>query len=94
MNEDRIERQMAFIIDQQAKFTTDIAALQESQRQITDHIRNLTDALMSLTNIVGAHDNQIAENSKLIAALAEQGKETDSRLNTLIAVVERHVSNH
>ena len=101
MSEDRTERQIAFIIDQQAKFTTDIAALQEGQRQNMEHIRKLTEALLSLTHVVEKHDEDIAENAehiaentKQIAALVEQGKYTDARLNALITVVERHVSDH
>jgi len=45
----------------------------------------LTDALLSLTNIVERHDKQIA-------ALIEHGKETDERLNTLITVVEHSIT--
>lgn len=101
MSEDRIERQIAFIIEQQAKNTVSIAQLQEGhrqlqeeQRQVTEHIHNLADALLSLTHIVEAHEARIADNSTLMTSLIEQGKETDARLNALIAVVERHVADH
>lgn len=108
MTEDRIERQMASIIEQQAKNTVNIAALQESQRQLQEgqqqlqqghrelqegqrelqeHIHSLADALLSLTNIVEKHEGRFVE-------LLERGKETDARLNSLIAVVERHIPDH
>lgn len=100
MSEDRIQRQIEFIIEQQAKFTTDIvelkqglAELKKSQQQTTEHITNLADAVLSLTNIVESHQSTLTRNEAEIAALIEQGKETDARLNTLITIVERHVSN-
>jgi hypothetical protein len=103
--QERIERHMAFITEQQAKFVTDLEQLREEQRrggaETRQHIDTLTlkvsmlaDALLSLTNIVEKHDGQIADNSRQIAELVEQGKETDARLNALITVVERHVSGH
>jgi len=93
MNSEDVERKMAFIIEQQANFSTDIAELKEQQNQITDHIRNLTNALLSLTNIVERHDEQIA-------ALIEQSKETDARfketderINTLVTILDRVISD-
>lgn len=107
MSEDRIQRQMEFIVDQQAKFATDIvelkegiaelkegmSELKESQQRTTEHISNLADAVLSLTNIVEGHQNALARNEAEIAALIEQGKETDARLNTLITIVERHITS-
>jgi chromosome segregation ATPase len=91
---------MDFIVEQQANFTVEIAELKEgivelkeSQRQTTEHIRNLADAVLSLTNIVESHENRLTRNDAEMAALIEQGKETDARLNTLINIVERHISN-
>ena len=93
MGSEDVERNMAFIIEQQAKFSTDIAELKEQQNQITAHIRNLTNALLSLTNIVERHDEQIA-------ALIEQSKETDARfketderINTLVTILDRVISD-
>ncbi|HEY7546670.1 MAG TPA: hypothetical protein VID27_17395 [Blastocatellia bacterium] len=100
MSEDRIQRQIEFIVEQQAKFATDIvelkegiaelkegmAELKESQQRTTEHISNLADAVLSLTNIVEKQGDQIV-------ALAEQGKETDARLNALITIVERHITS-
>jgi hypothetical protein len=103
---------MAFIVEQQAKFVTDLDRFKESLEQmreeqrrgaaetrqhidtLTDKVSMLADALLSLTNIVEKHDGQIADNDRRIAELVEHGKETDARLNTLITVVERHVSGH
>jgi phage-related minor tail protein len=104
MSEDRIQRQIEFIVEQQAKFVVDIAELRqglaemkESQERasvetrknidsLSERVTNLADALLSLTNIVEKQGDHIV-------ALAERGKETDARLNTLIAIVERHITN-
>ena len=101
MSQDPIERRMEFIIEQQAQFSADLIALQaemkefregmlelkRQQAQTTANVGQLADALLSLTRIVEEHGNQIA-------ALSKVGKETDARLNTLITVVERHISGH
>ncbi|HXG65050.1 MAG TPA: hypothetical protein VNO70_08070 [Blastocatellia bacterium] len=94
MSKDPIERKMEFIIEQQAQFAADIMELKARQEQqaavieqLTADMVNLKDALLSLTNIVEEHGNQIA-------ALASLGKETDARLNMLITIVERHISDH
>jgi hypothetical protein len=42
---------------------------------------------------VESHENRLTRNDAEMAALIEQGKETDARLNTLINIVERHISN-
>jgi hypothetical protein len=64
MSGDRFQRQIAAIVEQQAKFSEDMLMLK--------------DALVSLVNIV--------------EGLAEQGKETDTRLNALITLFERHIT--
>ena len=101
MSNEAFERQMAFILEQQAIFSVDIEKQKERMDVVTSQIEQLTgqvaqltgfaailkDAFVSLTHHVERHDEQIA-------ALIEQGRETDARLNALITVVERHVSNH
>jgi FtsZ-binding cell division protein ZapB len=78
MSSDNIERRIEFIIEQQAKFSTDIEQLKERQTV-------LTDALLSLTHVVERHADQIA-------ALTQQGKATDERLNVLVGLFERHTT--
>jgi ABC-type transporter Mla subunit MlaD len=101
MSSEHTERDMAFMIEQQAKFTVDMARMNEQMSalvdgldRVTQQVGKLTDILVSLTNVVEQHDSQIASNEAQIAALAEQGKETAARLNALIEMVERHISGH
>jgi uncharacterized coiled-coil protein SlyX len=93
MSSDNIQRQINFMIEQQARFDSNMAKLDARIGKITEQVQHntvsiakLTDALLSLTNIVERHDKQIA-------GLIERGKEIDARLNALINVVERHVGD-
>ena len=94
MSSDKIERQMAFIIEQQARFAEDIARQEKQSRENTVNIAKLTDVVLSLTNVVQRHDDALDRVDRQIAELAERGKETDARLNALIDVVEQHISKH
>jgi hypothetical protein len=101
-DEDR-QRQMDFILNQQAEFTTDIHQLQEAIRQ-TRAAQAQTDALVArlaaatfagFTELNGKinilTDAQIRSDDK-VSALAEAQARTDGRLNVLISTVERYVS--
>lgn len=54
----------------------------------------LRDALIGLTHHAERHDREIGDIRRALAEQAEKGKETDARLNALMLVVERHVSDH
>ncbi|HEY3138964.1 MAG TPA: hypothetical protein VGL29_23285 [Blastocatellia bacterium] len=100
MNSENIQRQMDFMLEQQArfdeqqtKFSERMIALEEKQRQNTEDITRLVGAVMNLT----LHVQELVEHGKQtdrrIDQLAERGKETEERLNTLILVVERYFTN-
>ena len=92
---------MAFFLEQQAKFQEFFvkqkdynaevnARLDRTDRQIAELVGFtgiLRDALIGLTHHAERHDREMAD-------LIERGKETDARLNSLVLVVERHVSGH
>jgi hypothetical protein len=60
------------------RFQQQIDTIVEQQAKFSEDMLMLKDALLSLANIV--------------EGLAEQGKETDARLNTLITLFERHIT--
>ncbi|SRR6266404_363068 len=104
MSSDKIQRQMDFILEQQAKFDARFDAkmleIEDKQRQNTEDIVKLVGAIMNLTLHGQENSRQIAEliehgkeTDRRIAELAVGGKETDARLNSLIEVVERYFSN-
>src|SRR5713226_2604142 len=103
MSSDHIQRQMDFIVEQQAKFEVaiakpedNLAKLADETRAHTSNIAKLGDVLLSRANYNEEQDERIAAHDKQIAALIEHGKETDrrfretdERINILIKVVER-----
>ncbi|HEX5732433.1 MAG TPA: hypothetical protein VF131_06335 [Blastocatellia bacterium] len=117
MADDKIERQIAFIIDQQAKNTVNIARLEEKLNRLEGQVSRLTvqvdritnvvvtmsegmvdlkDALLSLTNIVERHDNDMAylverdkETDGRFREIHERLSRTDERLDTVITMLEK-----
>ena len=78
MTDDERQRQMDFILQQQALLT---ATLEQFARKV-DHT---ADVVASLFNIAGIHEREIGE-------LRSVTKNTDERLNTLIETVERYIA--
>ena len=104
MSSDKIQRQMDFILAQQAKFNEDMIKLEEKTRQNTEDLTRLVGAVMNLTTHVEETSRQIAEliehGKKTDSRIAEMREESearqrdaDSRINALISVVERYFSN-
>lgn len=107
MSNDNIERQIEFMIAQQAgfnerqaKFDAIMIELEEKQRQNTEDITRLVGAIMNLTLHTQDHDRRIAaliehgkETDRRLDELAASGRETDARLNALVIVVERYFSD-
>lgn len=108
MNNDDFERQMEFILEQQARFSASLvkqqvrdaevnARLDRVDRQIEQLVASLgilREALIGLTHHLERHDQKIVEIDRGLQELVERGKETDARLNALLLVVERHISGH
>ena len=100
MSGEDFQRQMDFMLMQQAKFNEDMIKLDEMTRENREDIKKLVGAVMNLTLHSQDHDQRIAaliehgkETDRRIAELAASGKETDGRLNVLISVIERHISD-
>ena len=100
MTNEEMQRAMEFIVDQQAQTATKIDALTDAQTRNTEGIQ----ALLTLAQIhereietvghqIGSVSRDIGALSREIGALGETTKATDERLNALINVVERQISN-
>ena len=96
MSNDEIEGRMAFIVEHQAQFASDIQQLRESQAQtdavvarlahvtsegFTDVLEGFTDVNTKINSLV---DAQIRTEENL--------SQTDEKLRNLIAVVDRYFS--
>jgi Fe-S cluster assembly scaffold protein SufB len=106
-NEDKIKKQMEFMLNQQARFDANIGRLEEKHAELQDIVGRLAittaaglEALVEAQlkteeNISSLTERMERMNVSLTArmtALAEAQAHTDDRLNTLINVVERQIS--
>jgi hypothetical protein len=92
MTNEEMQRAMGFLVEQQAQSSAKIDALAEAQTRNTEGIG----ALLSIAEIhereINALSHQISSLSRDIGTLGETARATDDRLNALINVVERHIS--
>jgi|ERR1044072_3361399 ABC-type transporter Mla subunit MlaD len=99
MTGEEMERTMAFIIEQQAQLTATVGRLSEK----VDRNADSATALLAIAEIQATEIRDLTESTKDLRestqALAdrqrefeERGRRTDERLNALINIVERHIS--
>jgi hypothetical protein len=93
---ERIEQKIEFIVNQQAQFSVDLANLQArfsaDLQQLREQVSRLTDASLAMMGMIGKLAEAQARTDAKVAALAEKGAETEERLNVLIGIVERSLS--
>ena len=82
MNNEEFEKKMAFIVEQQAQFGSDIQQLQETQAQTEKVVARLANATLAGFNNVDVK----------IDALVDSQMRTDETLRNLMAVVDRYFS--
>ncbi|MGI9065955.1 MAG: hypothetical protein ACR2HX_06075 [Pyrinomonadaceae bacterium] len=96
---ERIERQMAFIVEQQAQYEVRSAKADQRWAKADERWASTEQSIRALLAIAEIHEREFEglreANKELREAtkdLREAGKATDERLNVLINVVERHIS--
>lgn len=105
MSNDEFERQMEFILEQQAKFDAnfekqqrqsaeDWAKQRERNAEVDHQIVQLVASLSILRDAIIGLTHHVERHEQEMADWIERGKETDARLNALMLVVERHISGH
>jgi hypothetical protein len=94
MNNEEIERRMAFIVEQQAQFATDIQQMrevqeqfQETQAQTENVVGRLAHATLEGFKDVNAKIDSLVDSQ---IRLTEAQFHTDENLRNLIAVVDRY----
>ena len=99
MADDKMERTMQFIIEQQAQNTVAIGQLTEKVDKLTEKVDKLSDkvdrtadSVAALLTIAEIHEREITAVSEAQTRTDEQRAETDKRLNALIKIVERYIS--
>ena len=89
MSNDEIERKMAFIVEQQAQFASDIQRLEESQARTDQVVAQTGEIVARLAHVTHVGFNDV--NTK-INALVDSQLRTDENVRNLVAVVDRYFS--
>ena len=89
MSNEEIESRMAFIVEQQAQFASDIQRLQESQARTDQVVAQTGEIVARLANVTHVGFNEV--NAK-INALVDSQIRTEENLRNLVAVVDRYFS--
>ena len=96
---ERMERQMAFIVEQQPKYEVRSAKADERWAEADKRWASTEQSIRALLAIAEIHEREfeaLREAAKELreagSELREAGKATDQRLSVLINVVERHIS--
>ncbi len=96
---ERIERQMAFIVEQQAQSEVRSAKADERWAQADERWARTEEGIRALLAIAEIHEREIDKLGEVGLAtdqklneLREAGLATDERLSALINVVERQIS--
>lgn len=92
MTWEEVEKAIQFIIAQEAKSNAKIDALAETQRRAEERWTRTEDGIRALLAIAELHEKEIRANGDQIKSLGETTRATDDRLNALINVVERMLS--
>lgn len=103
MNDEELQRKMEFIIEHQAQFAVDIQSLRESQAEIVraqaeaqqrvdERMSRMEDVVLHLAGVVERVVEVQEQTVRTVADTVRAVAETDERLNSLINVVERFIS--
>jgi hypothetical protein len=101
MMPDEVDKKIAFILDMQAQFETNMGKLASNLARSETNIDKFRDSVVDLKVTVADLAGVVRESAKLsdgrftrldqrMLELADAQKTTDERLNALISVVERH----
>lgn len=100
MTNEEMQRAMDFIVQQQAQASARIDSVGEKLEALAETQARNTEGIQALLTIAQIHErqfetlsHQIGSVSRNVALLGETTKATDDRLNALINVVERQMSN-
>jgi hypothetical protein len=81
----RIERNIEFVAEQQARFSSDM-------QQVREVLHTHSEALVTVVGLVGRLGERMEQVEARMAELAAAGKDTEERLNTFISFVEKYIS--
>jgi hypothetical protein len=93
---DEVDKKIAFILDMQTQFETNMGKLASNLARCETNIDKLRDSVVDLAGVVRESaklsDERFTRLDQRMLELADAHKTTDERLNALISVVERHIT--
>lgn len=93
MTDEERQRQMDFILNQQAQFAADIQQLRETQAQTEQVVNRLANAMLSNFERRDERFSELSEDTdRKIAALVDSQMKTEENIRNLTAVVDRYFS--
>ncbi|HEV2765013.1 MAG TPA: hypothetical protein VGV38_18665 [Pyrinomonadaceae bacterium] len=103
-SDDKMQRMMEFLLEQQAHLTATVSAIAEAQQRAEKRWERTEESIRALLTIAEIHEEEITENREAIRKLQErvaesqertdrQLAETGERLNAFINFFERYLSN-
>ena len=93
MTNEEMQKAIDFIIQQEARSATKIDAIAEAQKHGDERWARTEEGIRALLTIAEIHEREIQANTQQILSIGETTRATDDRLNALINVVERQISN-
>ena len=91
--DEEVKRNVSFIIQQQAQFASDMQQLRETQARSEQRWERTEESVRSLHAIAQIHEREITAIAESQSRTDRQMAETDERINALVNVVERLVSD-
>lgn len=87
-----MERAMAFILEQQAQTSSNLAELTERVNRIGEKVDRNAESVTAILAIAEIQAAEIRDLTESTRTLADRQRDTDERLNALINTVERYIS--
>jgi hypothetical protein len=87
MNNEEMQKTMAFILEQQAQFAANIQKLEEERLRDNARLRRLEESFQLLVQLAQSTDSRLDTLESSMSALAEAQTHTDERLSALIDIV-------
>ena len=93
MDDEKLQKTIEFILDNQAQFTADIQELKELYKQSEKRVSVLERATVNLYNQVVKTSESVDKMSEKMDKLTDSQIETDERLNAVIVMFEKFLDN-
>ena len=88
MDEEKMQRQMEFIVEQQAQFAAKIGQLEGGLTRLVGVVERVVDTVARLAQVTA---ERFEDTDRKIAALVDAQIQTEEAVRNLAATVDRHI---